>query len=318
MNGSLSLENKSALIDELLEASRIHKAVHSDPGVAYLVVHHNEVIGLRGLPGILVAPRQTKDGVQIRFTVKAGVQIEKPVYLCFGMMSDRGKQHIDMDVHIEEKARVNLYAHCTFPNSSNIVHTMDAAVHIGPHAHYSYYERHIHGENGGIEVVPKAKVTVEEGAYFKTEFELLKGRVGSIDIDYDCLCKANSILEMIARISGRGADIVKIRESGHLAGDHSRGVLTTKIALRDSASAEVYNTLTASAPYARGHVDCKEIVQDGARAKAVPVIEVNHPKAHITHEAALGSVDSKQLQTLMSRGLSEEQGVELIIQGLLR
>jgi hypothetical protein len=37
----------------------------------------------------------------------------------------------------------------------------------------------------------------------------------------------------------------------------------------------------------------------------------------VTHEAAIGSVDSKQLQTLMSRGLTEEKAVDLIIQGLL-
>ena len=42
-----------------------------------------------------------------------------------------------------------------------------------------------------------------------------------------------------------------------------------------------------------------------------------HPKAHVTHEAAIGSVDSKQLQTLMARGLSEDEAVDLIIQGLL-
>jgi len=83
------------------------------------------------------------------------------------------------------------------------------------------------------------------------------------------------------------------------------------------ARAEVYNTLTASAPYARGHVDCKEIVQDRAVAKAVPIVEVSHPMAHITHEAAIGSVDSKQLQTLMSRGLTEDEATDLIIEGLL-
>jgi hypothetical protein len=44
---------------------------------------------------------------------------------------------------------------------------------------------------------------------------------------------------------------------------------------------------------------------------------VTHPLAHVTHEAALGSVDSLQLQTLMARGLAEEQAVETIIEGLL-
>ena len=102
-----------------------------------------------------------------------------------------------------------------------------------------------------------------------------------------------------------------------LNGHHSRAVLKTSIALRDDARAEVYNELTANAPHARGHVDCKEIVQGNAVARAVPVVQVNHPSAHVTHEAAIGSVDSKQLETLMSRGLTEDDATELIIEGLL-
>ena len=94
-------------------------------------------------------------------------------------------------------------------------------------------------------------------------------------------------------------------------------MLTSKIAVRDTAQAEVYNKLTASAAYARGHVDCKEIIQDQGVATAVPIVDVRHPKAHVTHEAAIGSVDNKQLETLMSRGLSEDDAVETIINGLL-
>lgn len=122
---------------------------------------------------------------------------------------------------------------------------------------------------------------------------------------------------MTAKINGLGNDIIKLNEMGHLNGEGARGVLTSKIAVRDKAQAEIRNTLTASAPNARGHVDCKEIVQDDATATAIPIVEVHHPKAHITHEAAIGSVDDKQLQTFLSRGLSEDEAVELIIQGLL-
>jgi Fe-S cluster assembly scaffold protein SufB len=63
---------------------------------------------------------------------------------------------------------------------------------------------------------------------------------------------------------------------------------------------------------------CNEIVQDDGLVSAIPIVKVNHPKAHITHEASLGSVDSKQLQTLMARGLDEEKATDLIIRGLLR
>ena len=123
---------------------------------------------------------------------------------------------------------------------------------------------------------------------------------------------------MIARVAGAGNDRISLREVAHLDGAGARGVLLSRIAVRERAEAEVYNELSAGAPGARGHVDCKEIVQDRAVARATPVVSVSHPEAHVTHEAAIGSVDSKQLQTLMARGMSPEQAVDLIIQGLLR
>ena len=124
-------------------------------------------------------------------------------------------------------------------------------------------------------------------------------------------------MEMFTRISGFENDVIKVKETGHLIGERARGVLKSRIAVPDSAKAKVYNKLTASAAYARGHVDCKEIIQGNGVASAVPIVEVCHPKAHITHEAAIGSVDSKQLQTLMAHGLSEDDASELIIEGML-
>jgi Fe-S cluster assembly scaffold protein SufB len=94
-------------------------------------------------------------------------------------------------------------------------------------------------------------------------------------------------------------------------------VLTSKIALRDRARADILSEMVGAAAYARGHVDCKEIIQGQAVGRAVPIVEVCHPRAHITHEAAIGSVDTKQLETLMSRGLSEDEASDIIIAGLL-
>jgi Fe-S cluster assembly scaffold protein SufB len=106
---------------------------------------------------------------------------------------------------------------------------------------------------------------------------------------------------MSARVSGRGDDRIRVSEKAELVGEHAHGVLTTNIAVRDTSVTEILNTIIASAAFSRGHVDCKEIVQDQAVAHAVPVVEVRDARAHVTHEAAIGSVDSKQLETLMSR-----------------
>lgn len=285
--------------------------------VAHLEVHGNEVVGLHLVPGLAVDVDSLEDGIKAHIRVKKGVRLAKPVHMCFGMLPETGLQRIVMDVEAEEDSFASVQAHCTFPNAIDITHKMDAVVRIAPGATYEYFERHLHGAEGGVLVVPKTKVHVGEGGRFKSEFELIKGQAGVIDFDYDVDCDAHSLLDMIARIWGRGHDRITIHETARLNGEEATAVLQSHIAVKDEAVADVYNSLAANAPGARGHVDCKEIVQGAAIAKAVPVVEVNHPKAHITHEAAIGSVDSKQLQTLMSRGLDEEKATDLIIEGLL-
>jgi len=285
--------------------------------IAHLEVHGNEVVGSHLVPGFEVDVDRLDDGIEAHIRVKKGVRLAKPVHLCFGMLPETGLQRIVMDVEAEEDSFASVQAHCTFPNAIDITHKMDAVVRIAAGATYEYFERHLHGSEGGVLVVPKTRVELGEGARFKTEFELIKGQAGVIDFDYEVDCDAHSLLDMIARIWGRGHDRITIRETARLNGEEATAVLQSHIAVKDEAVADVYNSLAANAVGARGHVDCKEIVQGAAIAKAVPVVEVNHPRAHITHEAAIGSVDSKQLQTLMSRGLDEERATDLIIEGLL-
>ncbi len=303
-------------VEELYKAAEIEGAIQ-DPDIAHLIINKDEVVGMQDLPGLIVEPEPIEDGVDIALTLEEGTVIEKPVHMCFGVTHKEGTQKIKLDIDIEKNAEIGILAHCVFPQAVDVEHIMDADIRIGPGADYTYLEKHIHSPEGGIEVIPRAEVLLEENSRFKSDFELIEGRVGLIDIDYETTCKKDSVMEMTAKVDGRGDDQINIKETGNLVGEGARGVLTTRVALREKANAEVYNKLMADAPYARGHVDCKEIVQGEGTAEAIPIVEVNNPQAHVTHEAAIGSVDTKQLETLMSRGLSEDEGVDLIIDGLL-
>ena len=303
------------LVQELLESIGLHRAF--DKGTPHVVINANTVLRSQTVEGLVIEAEELPDGVSAVPRVGKRKKIPSPVHLCFGMLPERGVQRIILDVNIEDEADVSLLAHCTFPNAVDIQHLMEAKIRVGKNARYSYFERHWHSDEGRVRVVPKARIELDEGARFSTEFELIKGRVGEIDIDYATFCRARSSTEMKARISGCKDDRIKVKESAHLEGEYSRAVLTTHIAVRDQAFAEIYNEILAKAAHSRGHVDCKEIIQGNGIARAVPVVEVRHPQARVTHEAAIGSVDSKQLQTLMARGLSEEEAVDLIIQGLL-
>jgi len=300
----------------LIEKAGISQVLNDEKS-ASLIINKDQVTSKKTVPGLVVDTENIKDGIKINMTLKNNTVIDRPVHLCFGVTDKKAVQIIKLNLEIGKNSSMSVYSHCVFPFAEDVTHAMDATIKVGANSKYEYLERHIHSEEGGIKVIPKATVDLEKNSRYKSGFELMQGRVGRIDMDYQVFSKSYSVMDMSVRINGRGNDIINIKESGNLMGEYSKGVLTSRVALRDNASANIYNKLIATADYARGHVDCKEIVRDNAVANAVPIVEVRNPRAHITHEASIGSVDSKELQTLMSKGHSEEEAVELIIEGLL-
>jgi hypothetical protein len=117
----------------------------------------------------------------------------------------------------------------------------------------------------------------------------------------------------------KGHDDVKIWEKIHLDGAGARGLAKSRLVLSDKARAEVRGETYGNAPDARGHVDCIELVNGTeAVARAIPIVSVTDGRAKVTHEAAIGSIDKKQVETLMARGLDESEAVDVIVKGILR
>jgi hypothetical protein len=292
--------------------------IFKDSKIAHLVVHKNKVMGSHLVNGLILEPKETESGVDIELRVIKGVTIEYPVHLCFGVLPKEGFQEIRIKATIEENAGVRLLAHCVFPNAIKVVHKMDAEIELGNNASYEYHEVHFHGLTGGIEVIPKARIKIGKNSRLVTHFSLLKGRVGVFNLDYEAEVMDNSVLEMTAKIYGYGDDRIRIREAGRLLGKASRGLIKSRIAVKDNAQSEIISELSACAPEARGHVDCVEIIQGNAQARAIPIVNVTNEFGKVTHEAAIGRVDNKQVQTLMARGLEEEKAIDLIVSGMLR
>jgi len=125
------------------------------------------------------------------------------------------------------------------------------------------------------------------------------------------------VAELIAKAYGYGNDAISVKETIRLNGEYARALAKSRIAVRDEASSEVMGAMEGNAPFARGHVDCIEVVRDRAVASAIPVVQVRDDRAYGTHEAAMGTVNKKELETLMARGLGEEAAVDIIIRGML-
>jgi hypothetical protein len=288
------------------------------PEVATLVVSANQVLAAHEIPGVRFEALPLENGVQARILVEPGIKVKHPVHLCFGVIPAEGVQEIQAEYEIGEGAEVQFLAHCSFPNAVKVEHRMQARIHVGKNASLTYTEEHYHGKTGGVEVLPRAEVSVEEGGRFLTTFSLTRGRVGKLELDYLVDVGAGAVVELTTKAYGTGNDQVAVKETVRLNGKQARGLTRTRVAVRNDAQSNVYTTMEGNAAGSRGHMDCTEVVRDAALASNMPVVVVRNDQAQVTHEAAIGTVNRKELESLLARGLDEDEAVDLIIRGMIR
>ncbi len=293
-------------------------AVLQSSQVARLVVSGNQVLETNEMPGVHMQADQMKDGVRVRLRVEPGTVLEQPIHLCFGVVPQEGRQVILSEYDIGEGARVEFVSHCSFPNAVDVLHLMEATVRVGAQAKMVYNEVHYHGPQGGVVTRPKTRASIGPGGHYQAGFRMVQGRIGELDIDFSADLDSGATAEFTTKAYGKGDDRIRVKEVVYLRGAESRGLTKTNIVVVDRAHTEVYTEMHGLAAGSRGHMECTEIVGGQAVARNVPVVLVSDENAKVTHEAAIGSVDRKQIETLMARGLAEDEAVDVVVQGLLR
>lgn len=315
----LDYSKEFAAIARAYEQSGGDSASLLDRRVGSLVVSGNRVLGLNRLPGLEIKAEELANGIKASVEIAPGTVIEQPVHLCFGMLPQEGVQRILSRFEIGPGASVKFLAHCSFPNAVKVKHIMESEISIAEGGAMEYNETHFHGPQGGTEVYPHARIKIAEGGSYRSEFKLIQGAVGLLDIDYDLYLGAKATAELTTKVYGKQEDRIEVKESVYLNGEHARGLVKSRIVLQDRAEAEFSGEAVGAAPFARGHIDCTEILRGTeAQAVTVPKLTVLDERAKLTHEAAIGRINTKELETLMARGLSEDEAVEVVVRGLLR
>ena len=289
-----------------------------DNATASLVINEDKVLGKIQVPGLKIDTKKIEDGVDVKVTVEEGVEIKNPVHLCFGVLPQEGKQLIKSTFFVKKGAKVKFISHCLFPNAVKVQHLMDSKMVLEEGSSVSYVEEHFHPEECDIVVKPFLRAELGGGAKLFDEFKIIKGRVGLVELDYEVKQGKDSVCDLMTKIYSKKDDEVKIREALFLNGESARGTAKSRIVLKGESRAIVLSEVVGNATNTRGHVDCNEVIEgDEALAEAIPKIKVNHPDARVTHEAAIGRISRKEIETLTSRGLSKEQATDFIVKGLL-
>lgn len=167
------------------------------------IVDGNKIIDQDKVDGVEVTSEEVENGINVEMTIKKGVKLEEPIFLCFGVMGSHEDQVIVPNVVFEEGAEAEVVSHCTFPKAIDVSHEMEAQFKIGKNAKMNYTEYHYHGNDSGARVIPKLNVDIAEGGEFVTSFNLAKGTIGKTSIELEVRLAKDSRTEIETKVMGK-------------------------------------------------------------------------------------------------------------------
>ena len=289
-----------------------------DKKIASIIISGNKVIGMNSIDGVEIKSKEIENGVSVDFKVLNGVKVPTPVHICTGYTKKEGLQNVVFNITIEDGGEVNFISHCSFPWSKHFKHVAKSNVYIGKNAKMTYLDEHFHSENGGIELETITKAIIDDGGYYYNSFTLTKTRVGKLLVDMDMQLKERAVGELISTIKGQKDDLVDIKETVRLDGKKSHGIAKTVVVATDQSKAYVKTEAYGNAPESKGHIECNEITKgDNVDVYTIPLLKVTNDTSELTHEASIGRVNQLELETLMAKGLNEDEATDMIIKGLI-
>ena len=244
-----------------------------------------------------------------------GIQVEQPVQACLYIAKEGFSQHVHNVVIAEEGSNLKVITGCA--TSPHLV----SGLHVGVSEFYvkkgaQLYFTMIHDWGAKVNVRPRTVVHVEEGGVFVSNYISLKP-VGSLQMfpttylaGRGAVARFNSVL-----VAGSGTTL-DVGSRVILDAPETRAEIISR-AITTGGTIIARGELIGNAPDIKAHLECKGLILKKGLMHAIPELRGSIPGVEMSHEAAVGKIDQREIEYLMARGINEEEAVSTIVRGFL-
>jgi len=174
---------------------------------------------------------------------------------------------------------------------------------------------HLHTWGQGDYVEPNYEFYLEKNSRLEYRYQLLKSP-HDLNINNKFYLEDNASIYSEVVIEGIKSDI-NINEELTLKGKNSQGALYLRIVASKKAKIKALSKITALNE-SKGHLDCRGLLLDKeSQIDLIPELNNKNPLSSLTHEAYLGKINNEEINYLRSRGLTQKQAIDLIVNGFL-
>jgi Fe-S cluster assembly protein SufB len=250
--------------------------------------------------------------------VPPGVKVDSPLQAYFRINSENMGQFERTLIIADEGAQVHYIEGCSAPvYTSDSLHSAVVEIICKPSSRVTYTTIQNWSNNVFNLVTKRARCDAE------AHMEWIDGNIGSrLTMKYPAVYlmgpKASGEVLSVA-YAGRGQHQDAGAKMVHAAPETTSTIISKSIS-KDTGRTS-YRGLVKfeeGATKSKSFVRCDALLlDDTSRSDTYPYIECNEKDAQVGHEATVSKVGDDQLFYLMSRGLSEQQAMSMIVNGFI-
>ena len=176
----------------------------------------------------------------------------------------------------------------------------------------------VHNWTETTKVRPRTGIVLEENAKF-SNFYVVMSEVKNL--------QTNPVIKLIGKnasyfgqtlIYAKGESYYDTGATAHLIGEGSKVEIISRVLAVDNSHVIARGKIIGDGKDVTGHIDCSALLlSPTARVDSIPEINAQNPEVSLTHEASVGKISDDHIEYLMSRGLTEDEAINLIVSGFL-
>jgi Fe-S cluster assembly scaffold protein SufB len=244
-------------------------------------------------------------------------EVTFPLQSCLMITEDNLEQRIHNIIIAEEGSKAHIISSCVQHLSAN------RASHIGISEFYVKKDAAlnftmVHSWSEQTLVRPRSGAIIDANGTFVSNYICLRP-VRDVQMYPVALCNGdNSKVSFNTILYGNKNSQLDIGSRAVLTGKGTKAEMISRAIAREGSKITVRGLIEGDSEECKGHLECKGLlIDDQSLITSIPELVARRKGAEITHEAAVGKISEKEITYLMTRRLSREQAVSLIIRGFM-
>ncbi|HUX98952.1 MAG TPA: SufD family Fe-S cluster assembly protein [Candidatus Deferrimicrobium sp.] len=251
------------------------------------------------------------------FWIQKKAKVTFPLQSCLLITKDNFEQRVHNIIIADEGSQAHIITGCAqHANIDKANHLGISEIYVRDNAelHFSM----IHHWSEKTMVRPRSAIEIGNNARFVSNY-LSLNPVKDMQMYPTALCNGiNSRASFNSIIFADKQSKVDVGSKVVLNGKNSNADIISRSISKGKSEVFARGLLIANNRECKGHLECMGLLLGGdTKMSAIPELIVNVEGAELSHEAAVGKLADKEIQYLMTRGLSESEATSAIIRGFM-